>query len=155
MKSLQVLFALTFAASAVSAKTPSLSPADLEGEWRLSAVSKAKYGCDNPGAMTVRFVRSDEGGLVGTYTGPGMPGQAKQRFVPVTDFGTLLNERDAKGRAITLDAPGALRRIFAVETSVGADGKPARLEWASTFGGFGEDASIFDAFEPSAWLTRC
>jgi hypothetical protein len=155
MKRIQLLVALMFASSVASAKTPSLPMSDLEGTWRLSAVSTAKYGCDIPGAMTVQFVKDPRGGVIGRYTGPGMPGEAQQRYVQVANFGTILMEQDAQGRAITLDAAGALRRIFAVETAKGPDGKPSRLEWASVFGEIGDESSPFDLFVPSAWLTRC
>lgn len=155
MRSILFIVACVFAAGAACAGNVPLSLADLEGTWRMSAVSTAKYGCDIPGAMTVTFERSKEGGLVGRYTAPGMPGDAHQRYVEVANFDTILLEQSAHGRAITLDAAGALRRIRAVETAKGADGKPTQLEWASIFGGFGEEPSPFDLFIPSAWLTRC
>ena len=146
------VIALSFVAAA---RAESLVPADLEGTWRMSAVSSNKYGCDIPGAMTVTFRRNPDGTLAGSYSSPGLAGPFEQSFVPVATMTSMLTERDAAGRAMTLDAPKSLRRILAVETEKGADGKPSKLEWSSIFGGFGEEPSPFDAFTPSAWLTRC
>lgn len=121
----------------------------------MSAVPSAKYGCDNPGAMTVHFKADDTGGLTGIYSIPAVSDNFSLSFRPVATMQSILRERDAAGRAITMDAPGALRRIMAFETAIGSDGRPARLEWASTFGGISEEEGVFDASVPSAWLTRC
>lgn len=148
------LVSVAMLAANAAAAAP-LSPEDLLGTWRMSAVSTAKYGCNNPGAMTVTFKPDGKGGLTGVYTAPSLTGPFEQSFEPFASMQTVLAERNAGGRAITLDAPKTLRRILAVETAAGPDGRPAQLEWASIFGGFGEETSQFDTFTPSAWLTRC
>jgi hypothetical protein len=147
---------LTLAASIASgAIAGPLTPADLEGTWRMSAVASNKYGCDMPGAMTVVFRRDANGGLTGVYSGPGLTGSFEQSFEAAATMQTVLLEQSAGGRAIVLEAPKSLRRILAMETAAGADGRPQQISWASVFGGFGEEASPFDDFVPSAWLTRC
>jgi hypothetical protein len=150
------MIALLFGlATTAAAQGQSLSIEDLEGRWRLSAVSSAKYGCDIPGAMNVEFKKDGEGGLIGIYTVPSLSETFSQKFVPYASLQSVLTERGARGRAITLNAPKAMRRILVVETSIGPHERPSRLEWASLFGGFGEEPGIFDSFVPSAWLTRC
>jgi hypothetical protein len=149
-----ILIALSVVCATAAQSAP-LSPGDLTGTWRMSAVSSAKYGCDTPGAMTVVFKPDGTGGLTGVFSGPTLTGPFEQSFVPFASMQTVLAEQSAGGRALTLDAPKSLRRILAVETATGRDGRPAQLEWASVFGGFGEEPSPFDAFKPSAWLTRC
>jgi hypothetical protein len=151
----QILIAMIVLAVACAAHAQSLSLKDLEGGWRLSAASAAKYGCDNPGAMTVTFKMDGQGGLTGTYASPGMPGTFRQRFQEFASMSSMIAERAAGGRAVTLDAPGALRRILAVETEAGSDGRPAKLEWRSAFGGFGEEDTVFTQYTTAGWLTRC
>lgn len=143
--------------SAAAARAESLWPADLDGTWRMSAVSSNKYGCEIPGAMTIVFKADGPEQVTGTYSGPALASSFDQSFYVVATLATAAAEHVAAGgkRAITLDAPKSLRRILAVETEKGADGKPSKLEWSSTFGGFGEEPGPFDGFTPSAWLTRC
>jgi hypothetical protein len=150
------LFVFIIAAITSSlAGAKSLSPLDLEGTWRLSAVASAKYGCNNPGAMTVVFVANGPGKLTGTYSSPSTPRTSHQNFTEYASMATIAMEHSVGGRAITLDSPGALRRILAVETGKGTDGRPERLEWRSAFGGFGEDDSVFTNYATTGWLTRC
>jgi hypothetical protein len=149
---LALMSSLIFAAAG---QTAHLSTEDMTGTWRMSAVSTAKYGCDIPGAMTVTFRPNGKGGLTGVYSGPSLTGPFEQSFQSIATMQTVLTERSASGRAITLDAPKTLRRILAVETAAGPDGRPAQMEWSSVFGGFGDETDVFESFTPSAWLTRC
>jgi hypothetical protein len=149
---LALMSSLIFAAAV---QTAHLSTEDMAGTWRMSAVATAKYGCDISGAMTVTFKPDGKGGLTGVYSGPNLIGPFEQSFEPVATMQTMLTEKSAAGRAITLDAPRTLRRILAVETAAGPNGRPAQLEWASVFGALGDETDAFESFVPSAWLTRC